>query len=217
MDLAMTLMLRTLPFFLEAAWVTVQISALALIIGLVVAVVLVAGRLSDNRVLRTLSTTYVSIFRGTPNLVQLFILYFGGTQIGLNLDPFTAGYIALGLNIAAYMSESIRGAIVNVDRGHIEAARSIGLSRAQTMWLIVLPQAARLMIRPLGVNTIGLIKGSALVSTVSVVELTYTAQRYIGSTYKPFEIFAIAAVLYMIIIYVVARVVDLLDKRFAPR
>ncbi|CAB3805500.1 L-cystine transport system permease protein YecS [Paraburkholderia caffeinitolerans] len=217
MDLAMTLMLRTLPFFLEAAWVTVQISALALLIGLVVAVVLVAGRLSDNRVLRTLSTTYVSIFRGTPNLVQLFILYFGGTQIGLNLDPFTAGYIALGLNIAAYMSESIRGAIVNVERGHIEAARSIGLSRAQTMWFIVLPQAARLMIRPLGVNTIGLIKGSALVSTVSVVELTYTAQRYIGSTYKPFEIFAIAAVLYMIIIYVVARVVDLLDKRFAPR
>ncbi|CAM2172674.1 polar amino acid transport system permease protein [Paraburkholderia sacchari] len=217
MDLAMTLMLRTLPFFLEAAWVTVRISALALIIGLAVAIVLVAGRLSDNRVLRTLSTTYVSIFRGTPNLVQLFILYFGGTQIGLNLDPFTAGYIALGLNIAAYMSESIRGAIVNVDRGHIEAARSIGLSRAQTMWLIVLPQAARLMIRPLGVNTIGLIKGSALVSTVSVVELTYTAQRYIGSTYKPFEIFAIAAVLYMIIIYVVARVVDLLDKRFAPR
>lgn len=210
-------MLRTLPFFLEAAWVTVQISALALLIGLVVAVVLVAGRLSDNRVLRTLSTTYVSIFRGTPNLVQLFILYFGGTQIGLNLDPFTAGYIALGLNIAAYMSESIRGAIVNVERGHIEAARSIGLSRAQTMWFIVLPQAARLMIRPLGVNTIGLIKGSALVSTVSVVELTYTAQRYIGSTYKPFEIFAIAAVLYMIIIYVVARVVDLLDKRFAPR
>ncbi|WP_213306615.1 amino acid ABC transporter permease [Paraburkholderia sacchari] len=217
MDLAMTLMLRTLPFFLEAAWVTVQISALALIIGLVVAVVLVTGRLSDNRVLRTLSTTYVSIFRGTPNLVQLFILYFGGTQIGLNLDPFTAGYIALGLNIAAYMSESIRGAIVNVERGHIEAARSIGLSRAQTMGFVVLPQAARLMIRPLGVNTIGLIKGSALVSTVSVVELTYTAQRYIGSTYKPFEIFAIAAVLYMIIIYVVARVVDLLDKRFAPR
>lgn len=217
MDLAMSLMLRTLPFFLEAAWVTVQISALALLIGLVVAVVLVAGRLSDNWFLRTLSTTYVSIFRGTPNLVQLFILYFGGTQIGLNLDPFTAGYIALGLNIAAYMSESIRGAIVNVERGHIEAARSIGLSRGQTMRLIILPQAARLMIRPLGVNTIGLVKGSALVSTVSVVELTYTAQRYIGSTYKPFEIFAIAAVLYMIIIYVVALVVDLLDKRFAPR
>ncbi|MFX1766195.1 amino acid ABC transporter permease [Paraburkholderia sp. A1RI-2L] len=217
MDLAMTLMLRTLPFFLEAAWVTVQISTLALLIGLVVAVVLVAGRLSDNRVLRTLCTAYVSLFRGTPNLVQLFLLYFGGSQIGLNLDPFTAGYIALGLNIAAYMSESIRGAIVNVERGHIEAARSIGLSRAQTMRLIALPQAARLMIRPLGVNTIGLVKGSALVSTVSVVELTYTAQRYIGSTYKPFEIFAIAAVLYMIIIYVVAKAVDLLDRRFAPR
>lgn len=217
MDIAITLVLRTLPFFLEAAWVTVRISALALAIGLVVAVVLVAGRLSDNRVLRVLATAYVSVFRGTPNLVQLFILYFGGPQIGLNLDPFAAGYIALGLNIAAYMSESIRGAIVNVERGQTEAARSIGFSRWQTMRLIVLPQAARLMIRPLGVNTVGLVKGSALVSTVSVVELTYTAQRYIGSTYKPFEIFAIAAVLYMIIIYAVVKAVDMLDKRFAAR
>ncbi|WP_197732900.1 amino acid ABC transporter permease [Paraburkholderia pallida] len=215
MDMAIALVLRTLPFFLEATWVTVQISSLAFVIGLALAVVLVTGRLSDNRVLCALSTTYVSIFRGTPNLVQLFILYFGGPQIGLNLDPFSAGYIALGLNIAAYMSESMRGAIVNVERGQTEAARSIGLSRGQTMRLIVLPQAARLMIRPLGVNTIGLVKGSALVSTVSVVELTYTAQRYIGSTYKPFEIFAIAAVLYMIVIYVVVRIVDLLDKRFA--
>jgi len=217
MDIAIALMLRTLPFFLEAAWVTVRISLFAFVIGLIIAVVLVAGRLSNSWVLRALATTYVSIFRGTPNLVQLFVLYFGGSQIGLNLEPFTAGYIALGLNIAAYMSESIRGAIVNVDRGQTEAARSIGFSSGQTMRLIVLPQAARLMIRPLGVNTVGLVKGSALVSTVSVVELTYTAQRYIGSTYKPFEIFAIAAVLYMIIIYIVVRMVDLLDKRFAAR
>lgn len=212
-----TLVRRILPFFLEATWVTVQISSLALVIGLILAAVLVAGRLSNSWVCRAFSIMYVSIFRGTPNLVQLFILYFGGPQIGLNLDPFTAGYISLGLNIAAYMSESIRGAIVNVDRGQAEAARSIGFSRGQTMRLIVLPQAARLMIRPLGVNTVGLIKGSALVSTVSVVELTYTAQRYIGATYKPFEIFAIAAVLYMIVIYIVVRMVGLLDKRFAAR
>ncbi|MDR3099607.1 MAG: amino acid ABC transporter permease [Paraburkholderia sp.] len=215
MDIA--LLLRILPFFLEATWLTVQISLLAFVIGLAIAAILVAGRLSNSWLLRSLSTAYVSVFRGTPNLVQLFILYFGGPQIGLNLDPFTAGYIALGLNIGAYMSESIRGAIVNVDRGQTEAARSIGFSRAQALRLIVLPQAARLMIRPLGVNTVGLVKGSALVSTVSVVELTYTAQRYIGSTYKPFEIFGIAAVLYMIVLYVVVTMVNLLDKRFAAR
>lgn len=215
MDFA--LMQRVLPFFLEAAWVTVQISVLSLLLGFVVAAVLVAGRLSRVMVLRGLARTYVSVFRGTPCLVQLFILYFGGPQIGIHLEPFAAGVIGLGLNISAYMSEAIRGAILSVDRGQSEAARSIGFGRGQTMQLVILPQAARLMIRPLGVNAIALVKGSALVSTISVVELTYTAQRFIGSTYKPFEIFGIAAVLYMLMIYVVARTVDLLDKRFAAQ
>ncbi|MDH7786981.1 polar amino acid transport system permease protein [Ochrobactrum sp. 19YEA23] len=215
MDLA--LMRHVLPFFLEAAWVTVQISVLALVLGFVIAGILVAGRLSNSTILRFLSGTYVSIFRGTPCLVQLFVLYFGGPQIGLELEPYAAGVIGLGLNIGAYMAESIRGAIAGVDRGQDEAARSIGFGRGQTLRLIILPQAARLMIRPLGVNAVALVKGSALVSTISVVELTYTAQRFISSTYKPFEIFAVAAVIYMVIVYVVASIVDLLDKRFAAR
>lgn len=215
MDFA--LMQRVLPFFLEAAWVTVQISVLALVLGFVIAGILVVGRLSNSFVLRFLSGAYVSIFRGTPCLVQLFVLYFGGPQIGLELEPYAAGVIGLGLNIGAYMAESIRGAIASVDRGQDEAARSIGFGRGQTLRLIILPQAARLMIRPLGVNAVALVKGSALVSTISVVELTYTAQRFISSTYKPFEIFAVAAVIYMLIVYVVASLVDLLDKRFAAR
>ncbi|EBW1603898.1 amino acid ABC transporter permease, partial [Salmonella enterica subsp. enterica serovar Kottbus] len=164
---------------------------------------------------RWLANAYVSVFRGTPCLIQLFLLYFGGPQVGINLEPFAAGVIGLGLNIGAYMAESIRGAILSVDRGQTEASRTIGFSRAETMRYVVLPQAARLMIRPLGVNTIALIKGSALVSAISVIELTYTAQRFISSTYRPFEIFAIAAVFYMAIIYVVARIVDMLDRRFA--
>jgi polar amino acid transport system permease protein len=157
------------------------------------------------------------VFRGTPCLVQLFVIYFGGPQMGLELDPFVAGVIGLGLNIAAYMAESIRGAIENVDRGQSEAARSIGFGRAATLRLVVLPQAARLMIRPLGVNAVGLIKGSALVSSISVVELTYTAQRFISSTYKPFEIFSVSAVLYIVMVYAVRLVVDRLDQRFAAR
>lgn len=206
---------RVFPFFLEAALVTVEISALALILGLAVAALAAAAKLSRSGILRALGTAYVSLFRGTPCLIQLFIFYFGGPQVGINLDPFAAGIIGLGLNIGAYMAESIRGAVLAVDRGQTEAARTIGFSRGQTLRKVVLPQAARLMIRPLGVNTVALVKGSALVSTISVVELTYTAQRFIGSTYKPFEIFGIAALLYMIIIYVIARVVDLLDRRFA--
>lgn len=210
-----SLVQRVFPFFVEAAWITIEISVLALALGLVVAFLISAAKMSRSFPLHAFGTAYVSLFRGTPCLIQLFVLYFGGPQIGINLEPFAAGVIGLGLNIGAYMAESIRGAILSVDRGQTEAARSIGFSRFQTMRKVVLPQAARLMIRPLGVNAVALVKGSALVSTISVVELTYTAQRYIGSTYKPFEIFGVAAVLYMLIVYVVARIVDLLDRRYA--
>ncbi|MEO5760658.1 MAG: amino acid ABC transporter permease [Mesorhizobium sp.] len=210
-----SLMQRVFPFFVEAALVTIEITALALILGLAVAALTAAARMSRSAILRAIGALYVNLFRGTPCLIQLFVLYFGGPQIGINLEPFTAGFIGLGLNIGAYMAESIRGALVAVDRGQTEAARTIGFSRFQTLRKVVLPQAARLMIRPLGVNTVALLKGSALVSTISVVELTYTAQRFIGSTYKPFEIFGVAALLYMVMVYAVARVVDLLDKRFA--
>jgi polar amino acid transport system permease protein len=215
MDL--TLIQRTFPFFLEAAWITVQISVLALVLGFLVAIVLVAGRLSTALAFRCLARLYISVFRGTPCLVQLFIIYFGGPQIGLELEPFAAGVIGLGLNIAAYMAESIRGAISNVDPGQEEAARSIGFGRGQTLWFIKLPQAAKLMIRPLGVNAVALIKGSALVSTISVVELSYTAQRFISSTYKPFEIFMVSALLYIVMVYSVRFIIDYLDNRFAAR
>ncbi|MGP1255492.1 MAG: amino acid ABC transporter permease [Kiloniellales bacterium] len=209
------LMLRVAPFFVEAAWITVLISVLSLALGLVMGALGAGLRLSSTAPLRWIGSAYVSIFRGTPALIQLFVLYFGGPQVGIHLDPFEAGVIGLGVNIGAYMTESIRGAILAVDRGQREAARTLGLSRSQALSKVTLPQAARLMIRPLGVNSVALIKGSALVSTISVVELTYTAQRFIGSTYKPFEMFAIAAVLYMIVVYGAARVIAYLDARYA--
>lgn len=212
MDFA--LIQKIFPYFAQAAVVTIAISFLALVLGLVLATVLTMMRLSDHSMIRLPALAYVSVFRGTPCLVQLFLLYFGGPQVGINLSPFTAGWIGLGLNIAAYMSELMRGAVLAVDRSQREAARSIGFGRIRTMWLIILPQAARLMIRPLGVNIVALIKGSALVSTISVIDLTYTAQRYISSTYKPFEIFAVAALFYMLIIIAVTVVLRWLDRRF---
>jgi len=208
-------MLRVTPFFVEAAWITVVISFFSLSLGLCMGALGTSLRLARVRPLRWLGGAYVSLFRGTPALIQLFVLYFGGPQIGINLDPIEAGIIGLGVNIGAYMTESIRGAIRAIDRGQGEAARSLGLSRGEAMRKVILPQAARLMIRPLGVNAVALVKGSALVSTISVVELTYTAQRFIGSTYKPFEMFAIAAVLYMIVVYGLARLIDHLDARYA--
>ncbi len=207
------LMLKVYPFFLEAAWITVLLSILTAILGLTCGALGAAARLSRFAGLRFVGAAYVSVFRGTPALIQLFILYFGGPQIGIQLDAFEAGVIGLGINAGAYMTETIRGAIIAIDKGQREAARTLGLSQWQAMYRIILPQSARLMVRPLGVNINALIKATALVAAISVVELTYTAQRYIGSTYKPFEMFLLAGVLYMIIIYVVGRGIAWLDRK----
>jgi polar amino acid transport system permease protein len=207
------LILKVYPFFLEAAWITIVLSVLTAIIGLICGTLGAFARLSRFSIVRFIGAAYVSVFRGTPALIQLFILYFGGPQIGIQLDAFEAGVIGLGINAGAYMTETIRGAVISIDKGQREAARTLGLSQWQAMYKIILPQAARLMVRPLGVNLNMLIKATALVAAISVVELTYTAQRYIGSTYKPFEMFLLAGALYMIIIYVTGRGVAWLDRK----
>ncbi|RWR48769.1 amino acid ABC transporter permease [Sinirhodobacter ferrireducens] len=207
------LILKVTPFFLQAAVITVELSVLTVLIGLACGALGAAARLSRHAALRFLGAAYVSVIRGTPALIQLFLLYFGGPQIGIQLDAFSAGVIGLGINIGAYMTETMRGAIVAVDHGQAEAARTLGLSRAQAFRKVVLPQALRLMIRPLGVNINAQIKATALVSAISVIELTYTAQRYIGSTYKPFEMFLLAGVLYLAIITVTGKVIAALDRR----
>lgn len=207
------LILRVYPFFLQASLVTVQLSVLTCILGLICGAIGAFMRLSRLVPLRWFGAVYVSLFRGTPALIQVFILYFGGPQVGINLDAFTAGTIALGVNIGAYMTETIRGAILSVDKGQTEAARTLGMSKGETMRKVVLPQAARMMIRPLGVNINALIKGTALLAPISVIELTQTAQRFIGSTYKPFEMFLLAGILYMLFIYAVGLGINWLDRK----
>lgn len=208
-------MQRVWIFFAQASLTTIKISGLAILLGLCLGFVAALASLSRLAVLRWPARAYVSVFRGTPALIQLFLLFFGGLQLGLEMTPMQAGIIGLGINIGAYMTESIRGAIVAVDKGQTEAGRCLGLSRAQTMRRVILPQAARLMVRPLGVNSVALIKGSAIVSTISVTELTYTAHRFISSTYKPFEMFILAAIFYLIIVTVFMRLVDWIDTRVA--
>ncbi|WP_099867606.1 amino acid ABC transporter permease [Pararhizobium haloflavum] len=213
MDFA--LIAKVWTFFAAAAWVTLQISALAICLGLCLGFAAALASISRNVLLRFPARVYVSIFRGTPALIQLFLLYYGGPQIGLQLGPFEAGVIGLGINIGAYMTESIRGAILAVEKGQMEAARCLGLGHVQSMRNVILPQALRLMVRPLGVNAVALIKGSAIVSTISVVELTYTAHRYISSTYKPFEMFILASLFYLVIVSVVSFAVNRIDERVA--
>jgi polar amino acid transport system permease protein len=136
---------------------------------------------------------------GTPLLLQLFLIYFGLIQIGIDLPAFVAGVIGLGLHFAVYNSELIQASILAVDKGQYEGARTLGLSRGQTLRRIVIPQAVRAVIPPMGNNMIALLKDSALVSVIGVMELTLAAQQAISRTYRPFEFYLAAAFCYYII------------------
>lgn len=139
------------------------------------------------------------VFMGTPLLLQLFLIYFGLVQIGIDLPAFVAGIIGLGLHFAVYNSELIQTAILAIDKGQMEAARTLGLSRGQALRKVVIPQAVRAVIPPIGNNMIALLKDSALVSVIGVSELTLSAQRVIGKTYRPFEFYLLAAAFYYVI------------------
>jgi polar amino acid transport system permease protein len=139
------------------------------------------------------------LFMGTPLLLQIWLIYFGLAQIGVDLPAFVAGVIGLGFHYAVYNSELIQTAMVAVDKGQMEAARTLGLSRRQALMRVVVPQAVRDVLPPIGNNMIALLKDSALVSVIGVSELTLSAQLAIGRTYRPFEFYAAAAVLYYVI------------------
>lgn len=207
------LMVDITPLLIRAAWVTVDISARAIFFGFFIASALVMLRSMKFFPIRWLARTYISLVRGTPYFVQLLLVFYGGPSIGLRLDPVTCGVVVGAFNIGAYMSEAIRGSIESVDCGQNEASRSLGFGRLATMVYIVLPQAAGLMIRSVGVLAIVLVKNSSLVSIISVIELTYQAQRLIGSTYKPLEIFTVSALMYIVIVYAVMGMVELAYRR----
>ncbi|MCE8511989.1 amino acid ABC transporter permease [Ruegeria pomeroyi] len=183
---------------LGVAWtigITVSAALLSFIGGILFAVI----ALYAPWIIRQPFRLVEGVFMGTPLLLQLFLIYFGLVQIGIDLPAFVAGIIGLGLHFAVYNSELIQTAILAVDKGQMEAARTLGLSRSQALRKVVIPQAIRDVIPPIGNNMIALLKDSALVSVIGVSELTLSAQRVIGKTYRPFEFYILAAALYYII------------------
>lgn len=200
------------PFLLKGAVLTLKISVLSLVLGLIFGLLAALCKLSDNIFLRWPAIFYIWLIRSTPLLVQLFIIYFGFPQFGIDLGPFMSGVLGLALNVGAYNAETIRGGIITVPFGQTEAARSLGMSSGLCMKRIILPQALRIIIPPLGNNFIILIKDTSLVSTITLVELTLTAQRLIGSTYKPFEMYIMAAVLYAMLTSTASILLSLLER-----
>jgi polar amino acid transport system permease protein len=203
------------PFLLKATVLTLKISLISLLFGFLFGLIAALLKLSSNSLLRLIGGFYVWIIRSTPLLVQLFLIYFGLPQLGIDLGPFMSGVLALALNTGAYNAETIRGGIISVPSGQLEAARSLGMGAALAMRRIVLPQAIRVAIPALGNNFVILIKDTSLVSTITLVELTLTAQRLIGSTYKPFEMYLMAAFLYAILTTTTSVLLGKLETRIA--
>ncbi len=189
--------LENIPHLLKGAVLTVELSLLGIVLGFVLGIGIGLGRLSPAWTIRLPARAYIDTFRGTPMLVQLFLIYYGLPQFGVRLTPFVAALMGLGMNSAAYVAEIARGAIQSIHPGQWEAARATGLSDRQRMLYIIFPQAFKRMLPPLGNEFILLIKSSSLVSTIAMVELTRTAQLIASATFRPMELLVGAALIYL--------------------
>jgi polar amino acid transport system permease protein len=188
------------PQLLQGALVTVEVTSVSLLLGCVLGLLIGMGRLHpERRILYSLCTAYLAVIRGTPLLVQLFILFFGLPQFGIMLPAFLCGVLGLGIYSGAYVSEIVRGAIQSIDRGQMEAARSIGLSSRQAMLNVILPQAVVRMIPPLGNEFIALIKNSALVSLLTIHDLMHEGQKIISVSYRSLEVYLAIALMYFVL------------------
>ena len=210
MGFDLTYFLSNIPALLKGAVLTVELSVLAIMIGFCLGVLIGIVRLAKFVLLRYPAIAYINFFRGTPLLVQLFLIYYGLPQLGLKLGPFAAALSGMVLNDAGYVAEITRGAIQSIDKGQWEAARATGLSPFQAMFHVIFPQALKRMIPPLGNEFVMLIKASSLVSTIAMVELTRTAQLIASATFRPMELLVCAALIYLalnlILTYFLSRV-----------
>lgn len=183
---------------LKAAWLTIWLTIVSMGIGLAIALVLALLRLAPVGVLRTIAGAYIWLFRGTPLLVQLIIVYTALPQLGLRFSVIACAIIGLSLNEAAYLAEVVRSGIMSVPKGQFEAARALGMSPYKVMRVVVLPQAARIMVPPLGNSFNGLLKTTTLASVISVQELLRTTQLAFQVNFRVLEGLAAAALYYLV-------------------
>jgi L-cystine transport system permease protein len=198
------LLVDSAPLLLRGAEYTIELSVGAMVLGLALGLTVALLRLSPFAALRLVAGFYVSFIRGTPLLVQLFLIYYGLAQFGWRIDPIPAALLGLTLNVGGYASETLRGAIASIERGQWEAAYSIGMTSAQAMRRVILPQAARVALPPLGNTFISLIKDTSLAATIQVPELFRQAQLITARTYEVFTMYITAAAMYWLMSSVLA-------------
>lgn len=209
------------PLLLQGIKLTVIISLISLAIGMVIGFVSCLMGLSKNPVLKALSEIYIWIIRGTPMLVQAFIIYFGVPQLfqllinpNFRIDAYTAGVITLSLNAGAYLSEIFRSGISAVPKGQIEAARSLGLGSVRTMFKVVLPQAIKVAIPSMVNQFIITVKDTSILSVIGLAEIVNRAKVYVGKSYQFFATYILVAAYYLIVISILMLVSKYLEKKF---
>ena len=201
--------------YLDATITTLKVSLIALLAGLILGIVICLAKISTIKVLNVLATIYVEVIRNTPILVQIMIIYFALPEVGISFTPFMSAIITLSINSGAYVSEIFRSGILAIDKGQMEAGRSLGLSYFQTMKFIILPQALKNSLPALGNEFISLVKESSIVYFVGVADIMFAANTVKNATYETFGPYLIAAAIYFIITSVLSFLVKRLEKKLA--
>ncbi len=210
-------------FFINGTQITVFLAFFSVLFGIFIGIFLALFKLSSNKILKGFATAYIEFIRGTPLLVQLFIIYYGLPMLGIefpdfslmgqNVGDFMAGVVAMSINSGAYVAEIFRAGIQSVDKGQMEAARSLGMPYSLSMKKIILPQAFKNILPALGNEFITVIKESAIVSIIGIHDLMYNADTVRGNTYKPFEPLIVAALIYFILTFSLSKLVGLMERR----
>ncbi|MCM2535406.1 amino acid ABC transporter permease [Neobacillus pocheonensis] len=206
---------KFLPYMVKAAVVTIQLSLVSIIVGLVFGLVIALMRISKIKILSYIAKFYIWIIRGTPMLVQLFLVYFGLPQIGIELSPFISSVIALGMNAAAYIAEIYRGGILSVPSGQMEAAESLGMRYPAIMKKIILPQTLRVSVPSLGNQAVSMLKDSSLASLVTVSELMMVSQRFAATNYAFIEFYLVAAGFYLVMTTIFTFILHKIEQRLS--
>lgn len=204
MNNLLELFIEFLPNLLNGAWITVKLTAVGLLLGFLIGLPAAVARVYGGKWVARIATGYIELFRGTPALVQLFIIYFGLPDLGITFSRMTAAYIALGLNSGAYQAEYLRGAIQAIGSGQFKAARAIGMTKIQAVRYIILPQALRLVIPAWSNEPISLLKTSAIAFLIAVPDLMTEAKYAASKTYDPIGSYFAAAVIYLILSFILS-------------
>lgn len=212
----MELAKRTLPLFLIGIWMTAKLAFLSLLLGLPIGLLLALARVQSSKLLRAPAAVYVEVMRGTPLLVQILFIYFVLPSFGVSIPAFWSGVIALTLNSAAYIAEIFRAGILSIDAGQMEAARALGMSHAQAMRRIILPQTFRRVVPPLTNEAIALLKDSSLVSVIGLTELARTGQELASRNAAPLTIWPMVAIFYLLLTFPLTRIAEYLERRWRP-